>query len=114
MVLTPYDPIASIPRTSHHPILQYMGVKTKEGGPGALYMYHHKNDADVYLGGWEGGGRSPTETTLCTFTPCPEEQTARHPPTSQTFKPPVLGQTQHEKASLIHAALSPLLPHLPR
>ena len=56
MVLTSYDPIASIPRTSHHPILQYMGVKTKEGGPGALYMYHHKNDADVYLGGWEGGG----------------------------------------------------------
>ena len=80
--------LATIPRTSHHPILQYMGVKTKERGPGPFYMYHHINDADVYLGGWEGGGggggggrggegRSPTETTLCAFAPCPEEQTAR-------------------------------------
>ena len=30
-----------------------MGIKTKWGGPGPFY--HHMNDADVYLGGSEGG-----------------------------------------------------------
>ena len=86
--------------TSHHPILQSMGIKTKQGGPGPFY--HHMNDADVYLGGWEGGGGGGVtnpKNTICAFASCPEDQTERAPPTSQTFKTPVLGQTQHEKAS---------------
>ena len=66
MVLTLYDP--SSLRTSHYPILQYMGVKTKKRGPGPFYMYYHINDADVYLGGWEGGVTNRNNTMcLCSL-----------------------------------------------